>query len=60
MRVETRSCEIWRGRSADEGSFNSAWWNNLISIRDGAGVGVGRWFDDNVGRVVGDGTQTLF
>jgi len=48
------------GKVAEEGRFNSVWWNNLINVKNGAGVGGGRWFDDNVGREVGDGAQTLF
>jgi len=32
----------------------------LINDKNGAGGGGGRWFDDNVGREVGDGAQTLF
>jgi len=29
-------------------------------VREGVGEGVGRWFDDNVRRKVGDGRNTLF
>ena len=69
MRVENKS--LWYrvlasryrevgGIIVEEGQFNSVWWNNLINIKNGAGVGSGRWFDANVGREVGDGTQTLF
>jgi len=69
MRVENRS--LWYsvlsarygevgGTIAEEGRFNSVWWNNLINVRNGAGVGGESWFDDNVGREVGDGAQTLF
>jgi len=69
MRVENRS--LWYrvladryrevgGIIAEEGQFNSVWWNNLINIKNGAGVGGVRWFDDNVGREVGDGAHTLF
>jgi hypothetical protein len=48
------------GKIAEEGRFKSVWWNNLISVKNGVGVGGGRWFDDNVGREVGDGAQTFF
>ena len=48
------------GIIAEKGQFNSVWWNNLINIKKGAGVGGGRRFDTNVGREVGDETQTLF
>jgi len=36
------------------------WRNSLISIREGVGVAVGMWFDDNISREVEDGTSTLF
>jgi len=69
MRVENRS--LWYsvlsarygevgGTIAEEGRFNSVWWNNLINVKNGAGVGSGSWFDDNVGWEIGDGAQTLF
>jgi len=48
------------GCLAEEGRANSVWWNNLINIKSGAGVGVGWWFDDHLGRKIGDGTETLF
>jgi len=43
------------GKIAEEGRFNSVWWNNLINVKNGVDVGGGSWFDDNVGREVGDG-----
>ncbi|RHN79618.1 putative reverse transcriptase zinc-binding domain-containing protein [Medicago truncatula] len=65
MKIQT--CRVLAGRYgevggiiAEEGRFNSVWWNNLINIKNGVGVGGGRWFDDNVGREVGDGAHTLF
>jgi len=69
MRVENRSLwyRVLTGRYGEvggiiveEGQFNSIWWNNLININNGVGVGGGWWFDDNVGRKVGDGAHTLF
>lgn len=44
----------------DRGRLNSIWWNNLISFKEGVGVGVGRWFEDNIWSGVGDGSQILF
>lgn len=32
----------------------------MINIKNGAGVGGVRWFDDNVGWEIGGGAQTLF
>jgi len=69
MKVESRS--LWYkvlvarygevgGSTAEGESFNSVWWNNLITIRQGIGVGVGRWIDDNIGIDVGDDNNTLF
>ena len=37
----------------DGGKRGLVWWNNLNSIRGGAGLGVGRWFDDNRRHEVG-------
>ena len=48
------------GCLAKEGKANSVSWNNLINIKSGVGVGVGRWFDDHLGRKIDDGTETLF
>ena len=48
------------GIIAEEGRFNSVCWNNLIHIKNAPDVRGGRWFDDNIGRKVGDGAQTLF
>ena len=42
------------------GRNSSAWWRMLSSVREGVGEGVGRWFDDNTCRVLGDGRDTLF
>jgi len=32
----------------------------VVGIREGVGLGVGSWFDDNVRRVVGEGGTTYF
>jgi len=69
MRIENRS--LWYrvlsaiygevgGKIAEEGRFNSVWWNNLTNVKNGAAVGGGRWFGDNVGREVGDGSKLYF
>lgn len=36
------------------------WWHNLNRIREDAGVGVGSLLIDNIRRVMGDGSFTLF
>jgi len=38
----------------------SVWWHNINRIREGAGVGVASWLIDNIRRVMGDGSFTLF
>ena len=47
------------GRLKEGGSQDSTWWRSMCSIREGLGKGVGRWFDNNIRRVVGDGNDTL-
>lgn len=42
------------------GKVNYVWLNNLIDIKSGVGVGLGRWFDNNVGREDDDKIETLF
>jgi hypothetical protein len=42
------------------GRHCSAWWQSICRIREGLGESVGRWFDNNIRRVVGDGNDTLF
>jgi hypothetical protein len=44
----------------DGGKLGSVWWRQLVGIRRGEEMVVGRWFDDNLVRVVGDGTRTFF
>jgi len=34
--------------------------NNLTNIRNGLRLGVGRWFDENIWREVGDNNSNLF
>jgi hypothetical protein len=48
------------GRLKEGGRHSSAWWRSLCRIREGVGEGVGRWFDSNIRRVVGDVRGTYF
>jgi len=48
------------GRLQEGGNQSSLWWHMVCRVREGVGEGVWHWFDDNVRRVVGDGTGTLF
>ena len=43
-----------------KGGDNSVWWRMMCGIRNGAGLGLGSWFEDNVCRVVGGGVDTYF
>lgn len=36
------------GNIAEGGRFNSVWWNNLINIRQGSGVGMGRCYEARI------------
>nr|ABN06021.1 Lipocalin [Medicago truncatula] len=38
----------------------SGWWRMMCKVREGVGSGVGNWFDDNIRRVVGNGSSTFF
>jgi len=40
--------------------LRSSWLQCMTGIRDGISMGVGRWFDDNILREVGDGSTTFF
>jgi len=46
------------GRLKEGGRQSSLWWRMMCCIRNGVGLGVGRWFEDNVHRVVGGGSNT--
>jgi len=48
------------GRLREGGQNDSLWWRSVCRVRGGESEGVGRWFDDNVRRLVGDGRTTLF
>jgi hypothetical protein len=44
----------------EDGRVNSVLWNNLIDIKSGVGIGVGRWFGDNLWQKAGNGTKLYF
>jgi len=48
------------GRIREGDIFASTWWKMICRVRDGVGEGVGRWFNENIRRVVGDRRNTLF
>jgi len=47
------------GRLSEGDKHASVWWKSICRVREGVGEGVGRWFDDNIRRVVGDGQDTF-
>ena len=49
-----------RGRLKEGGRDNSVWWRMICGIRSGVGVGAENWFEDNVRRVVSEGSSTYF
>ena len=48
------------GALKEGGSHCYAWWRAMCGVREGLGEGVGRWFEDNTHRIVGDGRDALF
>lgn len=48
------------GRICTSRDSGLVWWQNIIGIREGVGVGVGNWLTDNSKPTVGSGTTTLF
>ncbi|XP_045797738.1 uncharacterized protein LOC123891913 [Trifolium pratense] len=60
FRVLAARYGVERGRLRDGGRRGSLWWREIVSIRDGVGEPGGGWFGENVVRMVGDGSDTLF
>ncbi|PNY13834.1 cysteine-rich receptor-like protein kinase [Trifolium pratense] len=48
------------GRISGGGRQASLWWKDLCDVRDGVGLSIGRWFENNISRKVGNGEETLF
>jgi hypothetical protein len=48
------------GRVKGGGGKASWWWRDLCGIREGYGQSVGRWFENNIRRKVGDEKNTYF
>jgi hypothetical protein len=49
-----------RGRSREGGRDGSAWWREIVRIKDGVGGIRDGWFGESVTRKVGDRTDTFF
>ncbi|CAJ2652040.1 unnamed protein product [Trifolium pratense] len=60
FRVLAARYGVERGRLRDGGRRGSMWWREIVSIRDGVGESEGGWFGEQVVRIVGDGSDTLF
>jgi len=48
------------GKIQGGGREVSGWWRMMCKVREGVGLGVGNWFNDNIRRVVGNGSGTFF
>jgi hypothetical protein len=48
------------GGRIQEGCRNVSGWWQMCNVREGVGLGVGNWFDDNTRLVVGNGRNTYF
>ncbi|GAU31515.1 hypothetical protein TSUD_332900 [Trifolium subterraneum] len=60
FRVLAARYGVERGCVREGGRIGSAWWREIVRIRDGVdGLG-GRWFGEGVVRKVGDGTESYF
>ncbi|GAU46950.1 hypothetical protein TSUD_180540 [Trifolium subterraneum] len=60
FRVLAARYGVERGCVREGGRNGSAWWREIVRIRDGVdGLG-GRWFGEGVVRKVGDGTESYF
>jgi len=57
--VSSLESSVW-GRLKEGGSHCSTWWRAMCRIQEGLKEGVGRWFDNNIRRVVGNDKDTLF
>ncbi|GAU37197.1 hypothetical protein TSUD_30620 [Trifolium subterraneum] len=48
------------GRITRRGRQASLWWQDLCDVRDGVDLSIGKWFENNISRKVGNGEGTLF
>jgi len=48
------------GTAREGGRGGSVWWRNVESLPRVEGLTMGRRFNDNLVRVVGDGTRTFY
>ncbi|GAU28621.1 hypothetical protein TSUD_55650 [Trifolium subterraneum] len=60
FRVLAARYGVERGRVCVGGTRGSSWWREVARIRDGGGEAGGGWFEGNISRQVGDGSDTFF
>jgi hypothetical protein len=60
FRVLVARYGLEHGRLREGGRMGSAWWREIVRIRDGVGGVRDGWFGEGVVRKVGDGTDTFF
>jgi len=49
-----------RGRPREGGRMGSAWWREIVKIREGIGVEGGGYFEDNITKRLGNDLNTYF
>lgn len=49
-----------RGRLREGSRLGSAWWKEIVKIREGIGVEGGGWFEENISIRLGNGLNTYF
>jgi hypothetical protein len=60
FRVLVARYGLEHGRLREGGRGGSAWWREIVRIRDGVGGIRDGWFGESVTRRVGDGSDTFF
>ncbi|GAU41596.1 hypothetical protein TSUD_196650 [Trifolium subterraneum] len=60
FRVLAARYGVERGRVCVGGTCGSSWWREVARLRDGGGEAGGGWFEGNISRQVGDGSNTFF
>jgi len=48
------------GQLREGGRMGSAWWKEIVKIREGIGVEGRSWFEENISKHIGNGFNTYF
>jgi hypothetical protein len=51
---------VENGRVSGRGRNASSWWKDVCDVREVVGLSVGRWFDVNLSRKVGNMEKLIF